>query len=589
MKFFRLFLSIGVLFLLSKSLIAQENEDWRNIENSLSEIPNENYVDQPYVVVAKNGDWVCVLTTGPGHESQKGQHMVASISSDKGKSWSELIDIEKTEDPPSSWGIPYVTPYGRIYVLYTFNGENINTYPDGKPLNHNTELGWYCFKYSDDNGRTWSERYRIPMRKTTVDYINPWNGEVQLFWGISKPFSHENEMYFSFTKMAIHPQDMGEGFLYKSENINFEKDPSKIKWELLPEGNTGISYTPLGVTQEEHNIVPLNIGGLYCMYRTSEGYPAHSYSFDNGKTWSTPEYVTYSDGRVIKNPRACPRVFKTSNGKYLLWYHNNNIKGYKGHRNPVWISGGVEIDGIINWSQPEVLLYGQEGIFGMSYPDLIEENGKYWITETQKTVARVHLIDNKLLEGLWNQGTVENKVNGGLIFEESNILSETNLKSPDLHVLKEGSLSIEIFFEIDELKPDQVIFTNTDQGGNGITIRISPKRTVELTLLSDKHEALIDTDPGLVTVGENHIVFNIDGKANLLTTIVNGKLCDGGRYRLQGWSWFNSEIDQINGNGILRIAPLFDGKVKKLRIYERYLTTTEAISNYRSITIGKHK
>jgi hypothetical protein len=578
----RQFIIIGICLSIFHALMAQETRDWRNIENALSEIPNENYVDQPYVVVAKNGDWVCVLTTGPGSESQKGQHLAASISSDQGGSWSELIDIEKTEDPPSSWGIPYVTPYGRIYVFYTFNGDDINSFPDGKPLNHNTELGWYCFKYSDDNGKSWSDRYRIPMRKTTVDYLNPWNGEVQLFWGISKPFNHENIMYFSFTKMAIHPQDMGEGFLYKSENINFEKDPAKIKWELLPEGNTGISYTPLGVTQEEHNVVPLNNGNLYCMYRTSEGYPAHSYSKDNGKTWSTPEYATYADGRVIKNPRACPRVFKTSNGKYLLWYHNNNIKGYKGHRNPVWIAGGIEIDGKIKWSQPEILLYGPEGIFGMSYPDMIEENGDYWITETQKTIARVHLIDNKLLEGVWSQRLVERKVTQGLIFERNNIPSKTNLTSPKLTGLKEGSLSIELLLDVNELEFGHVILENIDKEGNGVTIRVTPERTIELTLSGNEQKASLDTDPGMVTEGVNHIVFNIDGEANLITSVVNGKLCDGGRYRLQGWSWFPSEINQINGNGILRVASQFNGKVKMLRIYEKYLTTTEAISNYRS-------
>jgi len=40
----------------------------------------------------------------------------------------------------------------------------------------------------------------------------------------------------------------------------------------------------------------------------------------------------------------------------------------------------------------------------MSYPDFIEENGSYWVTETQKVVARVHSVDAELLNGLWNQG-----------------------------------------------------------------------------------------------------------------------------------------------------------------------------------------
>jgi hypothetical protein len=567
----------------------QNNADWRFIENARSVIPSENYADQPYVVIAKNNDWVCVLTTGRGSESQVGQHMVATISSDQGKTWSPLISIEKSDAPPSSWGIPYITPYGRIYVFYTFNGDKIDSYPDTKPLagNHNTELGWYCFKYSDDHGRTWSERHRIPMRKTTIDFVNPWNGEVQLFWGISKPFSHEKSMYFSFTKMGIHPQDLGEGFLYKSDNINTEKDASKLHWELLPNGNTGISSTPLGITQEEHNVVPLNNGGLYCMYRTSEGYPANSYSIDNGKTWSTPEYATYADGRVIKNPRACPRVFKTSNGKYLLWYHNNNIKGYKGYRNPVWISGGVEEKGKIKWSQPEILLYGPQEMHGMSYPDLIEEKGHYWITETQKTIARVHLIDKDLLEGLWNQESARSTVTKGLILDKDNIPPKTKLLSPKLPDLENGSISIEIVFN--ELKPGQIILDNTDMAGNGIIVRMTPQRTVELTLRDGEQKASLDTDPGLVSEGENHVVFNVDGEANLITSVVNGKLCDGGRYRLTGWSWFNPGIAHIDTNKYLSIAPSFDGTIKKLRIYNRYLTTSEAISNYHSESNGKEK
>lgn len=578
-----LLISYSLLFV-SAIITAQNNGDWRNIENALSVIPDENYADQPYVVIADNGDWVCVLTTGPGTESQNGQHMVATISQDKGKSWTPLIDIESSDAPPSSWGIPYKTPYGRIYVFYTFNGDRIENFPDGKPLtrNHNTELGWYCFKYSDDNGRTWSERHRLPMRKTTVDYINPFKGEVQLFWGISKPFSQGNSMFFSFTKMAIHPQDMGEGFVYHSNNINQERDPQKIQWELLPEGNTGISSTPMGITQEEHNIVPLNNGGLYCMYRTSEGYPANAYSFDNGRTWSTPEYAKYADGRVIKTPRACPRVFKTSNGKYLLWFHNNNIKGYKGHRNPVWLSGGNEVNGKIQWSQPEVLLYADENTHGMSYPDMIEENGKVWITETQKTLARVHEIDYGLLEDLWNQGSEIKIKQEGILLEEENLPKNQVLNMPEIPDLKDGAFSLEMTLSLNELLPDSILLDNTNSAGKGIKVLMTPERTLSLMISDGERSAAIQTDPGAVKEGLNHIVFVVDGYAKLLTSVVNGVLCDGGRYRFQGWERFNPAISNVRGKDTFLTGTSYNGSIKKLRIYDNYLRTSEAISNYKA-------
>jgi hypothetical protein len=559
---------------------AQENTDWRFIKNAESEIPSENYCDQPYVVIAHNGNWVTVLTTGPGTESQEGQHMVAAISSDKGKSWSKLIDIESTNSPASSWGIPYITPDGRIYVFYSFNGDNI-TDMKGKKIIYNSELGWYCFKYSDDNGETWSNRYRIPIRKTIVDYINPWDGEVQLFWGISKPFEHGGAMYFAYTKMAIYSQDMGEGFLFKSTNINTEKNPDKINWELLPEGDQGISTTILGVTQEEHNVVPLNSGGLYCMFRTDEGYPADSYSSNNGKTWTTPQFATYADGRVMKNPRACPRVFKTSNGKYLFWYHNNNQKGYQGLRNPAWISGGIEQNGKIYWSEPEVLLYAPAGE-RMSYPDLVEENGNFWITETQKEIARIHKIDTQLLEGLWRQFDDKNLTTEGIAISKTDIKQNDEIKSITLPDLSTKGFTVELWLETKTLEPNDIILDNRKENGEGLSISVSPKRTLQITIQDKSAIAEWSTDPGSVKENSlNHVVFIVDGAADLISIIVNGKLCDGGRYRDLGWTRFDEAIRDVSGTKNIKIIPNFNGNVEVLRIYDRYLTTSQAIRNFK--------
>ena len=89
------------------------SSDPRNNHNG-DPIPSENYVDQPYVVVTKDGNWLCVLTTGPGQESQENQHVVATISKDKGKTWSGLIDIEKSSEPINSWVTAAVMPSGRM-------------------------------------------------------------------------------------------------------------------------------------------------------------------------------------------------------------------------------------------------------------------------------------------------------------------------------------------------------------------------------------------------------------------------------------------------------------------------------------------
>lgn len=58
--------------------------DQRNIKIS-SIITVAGYVDQPYVIKTDDGNWLCVITTGPGEEGNWGQHIAATISSDKGQ------------------------------------------------------------------------------------------------------------------------------------------------------------------------------------------------------------------------------------------------------------------------------------------------------------------------------------------------------------------------------------------------------------------------------------------------------------------------------------------------------------------------
>ncbi|MHC4398189.1 MAG: LamG domain-containing protein, partial [Planctomycetota bacterium] len=88
-------------------------------------IPDEGYCDQPYAVITADGNWLLTMTTGPGREGQHGQHVVALVSSDHGVTWSDPIDIEPSDGPEASWAMPLVTPGGRVYAFYTYNGENL--------------------------------------------------------------------------------------------------------------------------------------------------------------------------------------------------------------------------------------------------------------------------------------------------------------------------------------------------------------------------------------------------------------------------------------------------------------------------------
>jgi hypothetical protein len=180
---------LGTARLVLQAQTAGDDTDWRNVRNG-SVIPDESYSDQPYVVVTNDGKWLCVMTTGKGVEGQQGQHIVSTISVDQGRTWSPLVDIEPANGPEASWVMPLKVPSGRVYVFYTYNKANLrqvnsNSATIGRRVD---TMGAYMFKYSDDNGLTWSkERFEIPMRKMRIDRENTHQGEVMFFWGAGKP------------------------------------------------------------------------------------------------------------------------------------------------------------------------------------------------------------------------------------------------------------------------------------------------------------------------------------------------------------------------------------------------------------------
>ncbi|HNT35007.1 MAG TPA: sialidase family protein [bacterium] len=378
------------------------------------EIPSEGYCDQPYVVKTSDGAWLCVMTTGRGVEGESGQHIVSIRSGDHGRTWSSLVDIEPADGPEASWAVPLIVPSGRIYVFYTYNAENLReVIADNEYARRRVDtLGEYAFRFSDDHGRTWSsERFFIPVREMEIDRRNPYGGKVRFFWGVGKPIVHNGSVYFGFAKVGR----FGDGFMAESEacflcsdNILTESNPRKIRWETLPEGEHGLR-SPEGLIAEEPSVTSLSDGSLFCTYRTVASHPCQAYSRDGGRTWTPPEFMRYSPGgSFVNHPRAANFVRRLDEGewtgRFIYWFHNHNGRSYEG-RNPVWLLGGVEKEGpegkVIHWGLPEVVLYAKDREIRISYPDFIEDAGRFFVTETQKTIARVHEVPRWLLSRLW--------------------------------------------------------------------------------------------------------------------------------------------------------------------------------------------
>ncbi|MDP6776470.1 MAG: hypothetical protein QGI83_06880 [Candidatus Latescibacteria bacterium] len=594
--------------------------DWRNVVGGM-EIPSIGYCDQPYVVIADDGAWVCIMTTGAGREGQAGQHVVTARSEDRGRTWSDLVPLEPADGPEASYAVLLKVPGGRIYAFYNHNTDNVRAVKaddppyEGGRCHRVDSLGHFVFKFSDDGGRTWSaDRYDIPQRPMAIDRENADGGELLYFWNVGRPFIHADAAYVSLHKVGGFGEGFftrSEGVLLRSANLPIEADPNKITWETLPDGDAGLR-TPSGggPVAEEQSYAVLSDGSIYSVYRSIDGHPVCAYSRDQGHTWSEPRYQSFDDGRLMKNPRAATFLWKCSNGKYLYWFHNHGGRHIREHpqqrsiayndRNPVWLCGGEEVDGPagreIRWSQPEIVLYDDDPYVRMSYPDLIEQEGSIYLTETQKETARVHEVDGGFLEALWGQFDswevttsellIELPGNAGMPLEAAApgwptfTQRDTSRADHGTQRLRSG-ITVEVCLRLEDLTPGQWVLDGRSGEGSGIWLEAAPGNTLQIGLNDGRTETRWSCDPGLLTPGSlHHVVAIVDGGAGIISFLVDGLLCDGGDHRQFGWGRLNPHLRDVRGSDRLRIGK----QVKSLRIYGRSLLTSEAIGNYRAAT-----
>lgn len=587
--------------------------DWRNIKEGW-EIPTETYSDQPYVIKTADGAWLCVMTTGTGREGEKGQHIVTQRSLDQGRTWIDLAAVEPADGPESSYAVLLAGTAGRIFCFYNHNTDNTrkvkadpDIYPDGYCYRVDSQ-GHFVFKYSDDHGRSWSaERYEIPQRLMDIDRKNPYGGAVLFFWNVGKPFCHQDTAYVPLHKVGGFGHGFftrSEGVLLKSANLLTEQDAAKITWETLPDGDFGLSTPPGGgPIAEEQSFSVLSDGSFYCVYRTIDGHPACTYSRDSGHTWCTPQYKAYSDGRLMKHPRAANFAWRCQNGKYLYWYHNHGGNWYE-DRNPVWMVCGREVDRaegkIIEWSEPEIALYDDDPYIRMSYPDLIEDDGSLYLFETQKDKARVHRVDPAWLQDLWNQFENSRESERGRVIDLDEakaplpaaielpllpVFTARDQSQPDYRTLHtRAGFSIELCLQLGQPHTPRILLDNRRADNRGFCLQTTADATLEILLQDGRTENRWSTDPNRLQAGRtHHVVVTVDSGPCIITFIIDGKLCDGGSHRQFGWGRFSPNLRDVNGDSCLRLNKDPDVRIRRLRLYDTALRTSEAVGNCRAI------
>jgi hypothetical protein len=466
-------------------------------------------------------------------------------------------------------------------------------------------LGHFVFRYSDDGGRSWSaQRYDIPMREFGIDRQNPYQGRIRFFWNVGRAFSHKGAGYVPLHKVGGFGEGFftsSEGVLLRSDNILQERDAAKLHWETLPDGDKGIRAPEGGgPIAEEQSFSVLSDGSIFCVFRTIDGHPACTYSRDGGRSWEPSQYMQYGDGRLMKHPRAANFAWRCENGKYLYWFHNHGGRFIREHprrrtiayddRNPVWLSGGVEADSpkgkVIRWSEPEIAFYDDDPMIRMSYPDLIEDSGRYFLTETQKDIGRVHEVDGRLLEGLWSQFEVRGQPKDGLVLD---VPGGQTVDAPSFPVfvrrssrLDHGTESTRAGFTLEFLgrfTPGEVLANNRTRDGRGFTVHVTDERSVEIVVGDGRTESRWASDPQAVRSGQlHHVTIVVDGGPKIISFMVDGRLNDGGDARQFGWGRFHPNLQSVNGTATLSVGR----SVERLRIYNRYLRTSEAIGAWRA-------
>jgi hypothetical protein len=381
---------------------------------------------------------------------------------------------------------------------------------------------------------------------------------------------HNGAAYVPLIKVrgfGVGFMDRSEGVLLRSADLLEKKNPASITWETLPEGEVGLRTPPGGgPIAEEQSYVALSDGALYAVYRTVDGHPACAYSRDVGKTWSTPRYASYAGGRRIRHSRAANFAWRCENGKFLYWCRNHGGRSYE-DRNPAWICGGVEGDSpegkVILWSQPEILLYDDDTMLRMSYPDLVEDGGRYFVTETEKLFARVHEIPRALVEGLWGQFGPGQVSREGLLLEVGGkggpvpktaaipVLPEFMVQgrstvSPEkaipqnVEVLTRRGFTLEMKLCLKTLAPGQAILDSRDEEGRGILLRTSERGALEIVLGDGRTCCAWASDPGRIQAGKvHHVGIIVDGGPHIIMFVIDGVLCDGGEGRQFGWGRFS--------------------------------------------------
>jgi hypothetical protein len=255
---------------------------------------------------------------------------------------------------------------------------------------------------------------------------------------------------------------------------------------------------------------------------------------------------------------------------------------------------------------------------GSGYPDFVILENKtassgldLWISETQKTKARLHKVSDTFLYELLYQRQA-NQVPKGYALElnDSSIKSGTNVTSswPDLPLpnVSVDSNGFTWMFWISGIDSSSSSSNQVLIDSRGLRIEIVNASKMQLSLTYGNVSYAFGTDAQCsewlqssstnVTEEKHFFAFSLDAGSRVVTAFVDGVMCDGGpqswgihptnqadALAAQGWDMIPDSLIALDDEGFFTYSPSYQGKIYSARYYPRFLRTTELLGAWRSV------
>lgn len=337
-------------------------------------------------VITPAREYLVVATAGKAHyggvsPSEKVNDLFAYRSSDRGATWSGpslLWEVEYNQH-----GFVPLIPRGsaRIYAFVTepmagrYNGVE------------NAVIG---YRYSDDDGYTWSEPQLIEPRNDpgyegmSVIHMTETDHGVWLLG------SHTGTPYFAYE------EDGQTRYNARSRQYILRSEDQGHTWTLVPGARPNGWYLPQFERMDEIRVLSLSGGNVLALTRTCEGHLWELRSEDDGKSWSEPQ------PSPIVHPDAPAMLFKLSDGHTLACFHHNRHTGCafnRADRSELWVS--LSVDDGYTWEEPRFvianadaddrMIWGNEQEYGVSYVDLLVDHGELHLFVPHRFRQLLHL------------------------------------------------------------------------------------------------------------------------------------------------------------------------------------------------------